>query len=227
MRPTKDSAAFELIETLLWRPGAGFWLLDYHLARLSSSARHFRFRCDLAAITAQLERRAAGLALERNWRLRLTLAANGDAAVSAAAIPAPAASGREEPIALSRLRVHSADPMLYHKTTRRERYEGERARLNALLGAAEVIFRNERGELTEGSRTNLFVEKRGVLYTPALKCGLLPGTFRRFLINDSERDVREAVLQAADLETADRLWIGNSVRGLVPARLLGREGGPS
>ncbi len=217
------ATAFELIETLLWRPAGGFWLLDYHLARLYRSAHYFGLKCSLASIEAQLERHAAGLGAERHWRVRLALAPDGDASVSAAAMREPAASAMEEPIVISQLRVNSADRFLYHKTTRRELYDSEYARLTRLLGCAEVIFRNERGELSEGSRTTLFVEKRGALYTPAVSCGLLPGTFRRFLFDNPDVDVREAVLHLADLETADRLWIGNSVRGLVPVRLLTQD----
>ena len=107
---------------------------------------------------------------------------------------------------------------MFHKTTRRALYDGEHARLSAEVGCDEVLFVNERGELAEGSRTNIFIERDGELLTPALACGLLPGTLRADLIERGE--VQEAVLYPDDLERADQVFLGNSVRGLVAAQAL-------
>jgi para-aminobenzoate synthetase/4-amino-4-deoxychorismate lyase len=79
------------------------------------------------------------------------------------------------------------------------------------------VFVNEKGELTEGSYTNLFVERDGRLLTPPLACGLLNGTLRRALLADPDCAIEEAVLTPVDLESADRVYLGNSVRGLVRA----------
>jgi para-aminobenzoate synthetase/4-amino-4-deoxychorismate lyase len=83
---------------------------------------------------------------------------------------------------------------------------------------------NERGELTEGSFTNLFVERGGLLLTPPVSCGLLDGTLRRALLADPARPAAEAVLYPEDLDTADRVYLGNSVRGLMRAEMLGPQG---
>ena len=80
-----------------------------------------------------------------------------------------------------------------------------------------MVFRNERGELTEGAITNLFIEKEGRLPTPPVSCGLLPGTFRADLIERGHGRVQERILTLADLESADRIFLANSVRGLVAA----------
>ena len=77
---------------------------------------------------------------------------------------------------------------------------------------------DRRGELTEGSFTNLFIERDGRLLTPPVSCGLLDGTLRRELIEDPGTPVEERVLGPEDLESADRVLLGNSVRGLVPGR---------
>ena len=92
------------------------------------------------------------------------------------------------------------------------------------LSIVEVLFVNERGELAEGSRTNIFLARAGRLLTPALTCGLLPGTFRQRLIETGEAE--EAILRPADLATADRVYLGNSVRGLVPAVPIDRKTRP-
>ena len=111
-----------------------------------------------------------------------------------------------------------ADPFFYHKTTRRDRYDGELARGRAETGCDEVILTNDRGELTEGTYTNLFIERDGCLLTPPVSCGLLDGTLRRALLDDPGTEIRECTLTPDDLDTADAVFLGNSVRGLVRAR---------
>jgi para-aminobenzoate synthetase/4-amino-4-deoxychorismate lyase len=77
------------------------------------------------------------------------------------------------------------------------------------------VFSNERGELTEGSITSLFVERAGILYTPPLSSGLLAGTLRAELLATGR--ARESVLYVDDLRSAEAVYLGNSVRGLVRA----------
>jgi branched-subunit amino acid aminotransferase/4-amino-4-deoxychorismate lyase len=76
---------------------------------------------------------------------------------------------------------------------------------------------NERGEITEGCRTNVFAEIDGVLVTPPVSCGLLDGCLRRELVDEGR--CREAILTPGDLQRADALYVGNSLRGLIPAYL--------
>ena len=87
------------------------------------------------------------------------------------------------------------------------------------MGADEVLYLNEHGELAEGSRTNIFVAREGTLITPPLPSGLLPGVLRAELIATGQ--AVEGVLVPEDLGTADAVYLGNSVRGLVPAHPLG------
>ena len=102
------------------------------------------------------------------------------------------------------------------KTTARDFYDGERARLNAAMDVDEVIFLNKDGEICEGSFTSIFIEKNETLLTPPLSCGLLPGVLRAELIEEGR--ATEAVLTAADIKTADAVYVGNSLRGLMPAQ---------
>ncbi len=210
-----EAQPFELIETMRHDPGAGFYLLGRHIERLGQSAAYFGFAFDRDAVAAALATLAEGFGPAPH-RVRLLLARDGGVTVTAAAIaPAPkAAPMAPMTYVFSEARIDTGDPFLYHKTTRRALYDGEHARLAAELGCDEVLFLNERGELAEGSRTNIFVEKGGRLLTPALACGLLPGTLRAELIASGK--AREAVLTPRDLEGAC-VFLGNSVRGLVRA----------
>jgi len=204
---------FELIETLLYDPEAGgYVLLDRHIDRLANSARYFAFAYDADAVRGALEA-AAG---RKSERLRVRLLLSEDGAVSATATPLPKPElDATMRFAMSSSRVDSADLFLFHKTTRRELYDRERQEYAARLGVDEVVYANERGELTEGSFTTIFVQRDGMLLTPALTSGLLPGTLRAELI--AQGRAREAVLTPADLDTADAIYLGNSVRGLVRA----------
>jgi para-aminobenzoate synthetase/4-amino-4-deoxychorismate lyase len=208
---------FDLIETLLYDPAAGgFALLERHIERLATSARYFAFAYDEEAVRRTLHDAVAGKG--GRSRVRLLLAENGEITVTSTPLPAadPNAAMR---FAVSSSRVDSADLFLFHKTTRRELYDRERQEYAERLKTDEVVYLNERDELTEGSFTNIFIERDGELLTPALGSGLLPGTLRAELI--AEKRVREEVLTLADLDNADAIFLGNSVRGLVRAERVG------
>ncbi|HSR36133.1 MAG TPA: aminotransferase class IV, partial [Desulfurivibrionaceae bacterium] len=121
-------------------------------------------------------------------------------------------------VVFSPQRTNSGDPWLYHKTTLRGHYDEERVRATA-AGFYEVLFLNEREEVTEGAITSVVARVDGKLLTPALACGLLPGIFRRHLLAASPEPIAEAVLSLDDLRRAEALYVGNSVRGLIPVRL--------
>jgi para-aminobenzoate synthetase/4-amino-4-deoxychorismate lyase len=111
------------------------------------------------------------------------------------------------------------DYLLRHKTTARARYDRALAALAARPGLFDAIFLNTRGEVCEGARSNVFVERDGLLLTPPLACGLLPGVMRRTLL-ESGRAV-EQVLRREDLLQAPALYVGNALRGLLPVVLEG------
>jgi para-aminobenzoate synthetase/4-amino-4-deoxychorismate lyase len=144
--------------------------------------------------------------------------------ITVTATPLPAAEpGAVMRYVISPTRINSGDIFLFHKTTRRELYDKEWQHYHDTANADEVVYLNERGELAEGSRTSIFIERGGLLLTPKLDAGLLPGTLRAELI--AEGRAREAVLTLRDLESADAVYLGNSVRGLVPAKPLAPRAG--
>ena len=221
---TKADAPFELIETIRWERGLGFHLLERHLVRLQSSAVHFGYPYDrgkvLGALSAEVEKLDADVHM-----VRLLLAEDGTITVTSTRIELPSRDTVWR-FAISDQRVDEKDPLFFHKTTRRQFYDREMERQKAATGCDEVVFLNKKGELTEGTRTNLFLELDGRLFTPALTCGLLPGTLREELIDLPRAAASEAVLTLADLARADRIYLGNSVRGLIRAEPLGFERGP-
>ncbi len=212
---TDAEPPFRLIETMRWTRDDGYWLLDEHMERLAASSAYFAYPCDVGAVRRALAAKAAAFR-EPLQRVRLTLDADGGIAITATPIATPTADAVMR-YAIAAEPTASTDRFLFHKTTRRQFYDETRERLAAVTGCDEVLFANERGELTEGSFTNLFVERAGRLLTPPLGCGLLNGTLRRHLLADPARGAAEAVLYPQDLAAADRVYLGNSVRGLVRA----------
>jgi para-aminobenzoate synthetase/4-amino-4-deoxychorismate lyase len=216
---TKLDPPFELIETIRFEKGEGFHLLERHFARLQASAAHFGYPFSRDAVLAALEAEAARVEAPVAL-VRLLLAEDGAITVTSSPITLPT----KETVwrfAISDRRLDENDPFFYHKTTRRQFFEQEMERQKELTGCDEVVFLNSKGELTEGTRTNLFVELDGRLFTPALACGLLPGTLREELLDLPRAAASETILTPQDLLAADRIYLGNSVRGLIRAELIG------
>lgn len=105
-------------------------------------------------------------------------------------------------------KVHSANPFLYHKTTIREQMPAD---------VFDEIGVNERGEITEGTFTNIAVKINGKLFTPPVSCGLLAGTYREKLLKNGIME--EKILYLEDLEKAEKIFCFNSVRKLVEVEL--------
>jgi para-aminobenzoate synthetase/4-amino-4-deoxychorismate lyase len=215
---TKVDTPFELIETLRFERGKGFHLLERHLARLQSSSAHFGYPFTRDAVMAALDAEAARIEAPVAL-VRLLLAEHGAITVTSTPIELPTRDTVWR-FVISDQRLDEKDPFFYHKTTRRQFYDREMERQKALTGCDEVVFLNKKGELTEATRTNLFIEIDGRLFTPALTCGLLPGTLREELLDLPRAAASEAVLTPQDLLAADRIYLGNSVRGLIRAELI-------
>ena len=208
------AAGFELIETLRWEPEEGFVRLERHLARLYASAHALGFAADPEAIGEALrDCRGERVPL----RVRLTLAEDGKAnATTAPFEPLPADTVWT--LRIAKARLDADDPLIRHKTTQRQVYEAARAEFSH-DEADEVLLLNERGEVCEGTITNLFVDiGEPLLVTPALTSGLLPGVLRGSLLEQAK--AREAVLTEADLRGAKAIHVGNSLRGLIKAKLV-------
>ena len=209
----RQAAGFELIETLRWEPAGDFVRLDRHLARLYASAHALGFAADPEKIGEALrECRGERVPL----RVRLTLARDGEANATTAPF-APLAPDAVWTLRIAETRLDAGDPLLRHKTTRRAAYEAARAEFSR-DEADEVVLLNERGEVCEGTITNVFADfGDGRLLTPALACGLLPGVLRGEMLDEGQ--AKEAVLMPDDLRRARAIYVGNSLRGLIRAEL--------
>lgn len=207
-------ADFELIETMRWEPVTGFLRFDRHLARLYASARALGFSYDPERIGKTLKDALADPT--KALRVRLVLEPNGNVIVSSQPYE-PVPDGKVWRLRIARDRLNSADPLLRHKTSRRAIYIKARSEYQ-IHQADEVILLNERGEVCEGTITTLFIDVGdGTYHTPPLECGLLAGVLRAEML--AEGRAREMVIGPGDLQDGRQVFVGNSLRGLIPARV--------
>lgn len=206
-----EAGGHDLIETMRFDPEGGIPLLELHLERIGASARELGFAFDRHEARNRIH--ALCFEIDAPAKLRLLLSRGGEIALETGPLPQPA-NGPVTCIALP-CPVVSGDWRLRHKSTDRSFYEEALASARE-SGATEAILVREDGLVTEGSVSNLFVEREGKLLTPAASLGLLPGVLRAKLI--AEGRAQEAQLTLADL--AGGFFIGNATRGLLPAILL-------
>ncbi len=207
---TRSFREFDLIESMRWSQGEGYFLLDLHMERLKSSAGYFDFPCDEQAILADLDCHAEHLDPEKQWKIRLLLSPTGHISITSTVLD----NNQDIKIGLvtfAEKTVHSQNQMIFHKTTDRKFYQQELSKHDSY----DVIFVNENGDLTEGTFNNIFVKQGNILYTPPLEAGVLNGTLRQSLLNDPSILLEEKRLIPADLHDVEKIYLGNSVRGLV------------
>jgi para-aminobenzoate synthetase/4-amino-4-deoxychorismate lyase len=219
---TRAHHNFQLIETMLW--DKEYCLLSQHLDRLESSASYFNFIFDRKAIQSQLQELSSSFTASERYKVRLLLDSSRCATLASSALGLEPCTVN---VKLSSERTSSTDAFLRHKTTQREMYDRQYAEARA-NGFDEVIFTNEKGEVTEGAISNIFIEQSGKLITPPLTCGVLPGIMRRYLL-ETRATAEEGVLTIEDLKAADAVFLCNSVRGIrrVKSLCLDASDGPA
>ncbi len=195
---------FVLIESFLYEEREGLFLFERHLERLAHSALYFSFSFNSVLVRRNVEEFVRDI--EGNYKVRLLLSRDGTVALEHEPL---VSNDKASPscIAFAETPVNSTNPFLYHKTSNRAHYLQELAKRPDCL---DVIFINERGEVTEGANNNIVVNKAGILLTPPVGCGLLSGTFRARLLESGE--IEEGILTQSDLVEAEEIYLVNSVR---------------
>jgi len=191
---------FDLIETLLWDANQGFYLLDYHLERLSDSAKYFQFKFP----REEWDEKIKACAYAENKRVRVTLSRSGKLIFEAA----PILSMRGCKVDLAVKALPKQSQFLFHKTTHRQAYTDLLANQPNM---ADLILWNEEGFITESSIANIVIARKDGFFTPPIRQGLLPGIFRRHLLEQGV--VKEKDISIDEMLRAQAIFLVNSVRG--------------
>lgn len=235
-----------LFETMRATRDGGVVHFDRHLARLVHSAAELGLRADAAAIVEAM-RAYVALLSDGTHRVKLSLNSSGQIEIGGGPFvplvppalpqlhaPTVATDGADSATALPAFDVNvvfadeygfaptdADNALLAHKTTARETYDAA-WRMAEQHGAFDMLFFNSRGELTEGGRTNVFVQLDGRWFTPPLHCGLLPGILRGVMLEDPAWSAAERVLTRTDLRNAEAIVVCNALRGALRAHLVER-----
>lgn len=209
---TQDAKVFSLIETMLWE-NRRFKFLSLHIKRLLGSCEYFQIPLNITALRQALFNVTRSFKKDTSYKVRVLVNQEAEVIISYSVLTGLKS---EVKIKLALPRVNSQDIFLYHKTTNRDLYDEQRKKAKR-EGFFDVIFVNERGQLTEGTITNFFLLINNRLFTPPVSSGLLPGVLRAHLL--SQHKAEEKVLYPKDIQKAQRVFVGNSVQGLMAANI--------
>jgi para-aminobenzoate synthetase / 4-amino-4-deoxychorismate lyase len=215
---TSSKNYFELIETMLIEDG-DVYLLENHINRLKKSAEYFLFKFDEIKLRELIYLILTGLINKNKFKLRLLLTKWGEVKYNLEQILPSEPMGR---IVISDERIDSNNKFVYFKTTNRTLYNNEIAKCSK-EGFDDVIFQNEKGEITEGARTNIIISKGGKLFTPPTSAGLLNGCQRGYILS-SDKNLSEKTLFVDDIINADKVYLINSVRKEIIIKELSYKG---
>jgi len=209
----KTPTEFSLLETMLWMPDNKYFLLDYHLRRVRDSAEYFGIPLNIDCIRRNLTKIEVTI---KNCPHKVRLLISQDGAISCESVQLKDSAQRcPVRLRLASIPVDSSNPFLYHKTTNRKIYDSVRV---AAADCDDTLLWNERGEITETTIANVIVKLDGELVTPPVSCGLLPGTYRAWMID--RKKVKEKVIMVDDLKRCEAIYIINSVRKKRKAILM-------
>jgi para-aminobenzoate synthetase/4-amino-4-deoxychorismate lyase len=228
---TKLSSDVGLFETILFKTGGDqtrISRMNQHLARLAHSAKALGIPFDLSKATTLLELTTKNLVSHCEHRVRLDLSPDGELSISSAPLetlnPSVKLFWANEILAgdysADQLTMRSQNPLLLHKVTQRSVYDAAWQKAVS-LGGFDALFINERGHVTEGGRTSIFIQREpnGEWLTPPLSSGVLPGVMRAEILNNPSMKAREANLTIADVSSANEIMVCNALRGMIPAHL--------
>ena len=210
---TKAQTEFKLIESFGLINGQYICFAE-HMKRLKESAEYFNFNLHLDKIHNEL------IALlqeykQGNWKVRLLVDNNGQHNIEIDQIR-PQANNLKVRLAYDP--IDQKNLFLYHKTTNRTIYEENKIKDESIF---DTLLWNENDEVTEFTMGNIVVEMNHQLYTPPIKCGLLAGTFREYVLKKGE--ITERIIKKEELKHCDQIWFINSVRRWIPVQLQSSE----
>ena len=204
----------EILETFLWQPGIGIKNFIQHKKRLIKTANELKYPFKDVHFQNAIK---SIKSVDKPQRVRLALNNLGEFNIQQSDYE-PYQTNSEVTFSLSKYPLSDKVQVTRHKVSDRNFYDGERNRIRQLTDADEVIFLNSKNEICEGSYTSIFIKKNGFLVTPPLSSGLLPGILRADLLE--KKQTIEGILTITDIIEADEVFLGNSLRGLMKAKLL-------
>jgi para-aminobenzoate synthetase/4-amino-4-deoxychorismate lyase len=212
---TPAPSKFDILESILW--DNDYCHLDKHQHRMLESASYFGYPYDQEKWQQLLIQLAQSCHPGTKYKVRVLLDATGR--MHGNLVPLTETQLMQTvSIIMSTIATDSHNRMYYHKTTERELYN-KATRFANTHGYADIIFHNEKGEITEGAIHNIFIKKEGQLLTPVCQSGLLNGIYRQHVL-ETHTNAREAIISVVDLLQAEKIYLCNAIRGWRQVQLL-------
>lgn len=211
---TKPEGIFELFETMLLENG-NIALLEDHLSRLKATASYFLFIFDEKEIPNKIRKEILKVGNQSKQKIKLYLNKWGKVKFEISQALNPP---EDIKIIVSDRRVSTGNRFQYFKTTKRKLYETEYS-FYSKRGYFDVIYFNEKNELTEGSITNIFIRSGGTILTPPLTSGLLAGVYRKYMLR-GDSNIVERTLYFEDLVSAEEIMLTNALKGEIKVNRL-------
>lgn len=205
---TQEQQEFQLLESLLWEPQKGYFLVEKHLQRLEKSSHYFNFSLSLTEVITALEKLTLTFGGIKQ-KVRLTISFDGNITLQTQKLN-DGILKIGALVGIARKPIDSQIPFLYHKTTHRLPYK---MALESQPQCQDVFLWNENGLITESTITNIVMDTPTGMITPPINCGLLPGTFRDQLLKEGK--IREEIITLEHLRDTQTLFLINSVRGWI------------
>lgn len=219
---------FEIFESVLFcvsskgdnfdipsREEGKLFLWKEHLERLRKTANYFLFVFDEKKINNQIKKVINKLDCSHKYKLKIELNKSGKIKIEVEKISEEL---NNLIVIVSKKIINSKNVFQYFKTTNRKLYDSELNKYKR-KGFDEVIFLNEKGEVAEGSITNIFIKKNDIYLTPPINSGILSGVYRKYFLVKNPNS-REMKLSLQDLINADEIILVNSVRKEMKVKKL-------
>ncbi|TGL87414.1 bifunctional aminodeoxychorismate synthase component I/aminotransferase [Leptospira congkakensis] len=197
---------FEILETIRLHQGR-YFLKNLHLERMEQTANRFGY--PFSKQNAETTLKVMANQTNGNFRIRFLLNERGEFNIESFVFTKPKTRPTIR-LGFANKPVDSKNLFLYHKTTNRNFYNEMMEECKKKSWDDCILF-DIHDQILETNIRNLFVRKGKIWFTPRLETGGLPGVFREALVR--KRWVKETILFKSDLETADEILVGNSLRG--------------
>ena len=196
-------------------------LLDWHLERLVDSCRllGITFPCSAENVEKILSEKDC----PEKGVLKIVASSENILFLTRENHYGPADYEKGFRLAYSKVRRNETSPLTYRKSLN---YGDCILEKRAVRGTEiqEPIFLNTRGEIAEGATSNIFFVKDGILYTPEVDSGLLPGILRRWVLENAEKEGKPVVerrILPEDVKDFEECFVTNSLMGIMPVTALG------
>ena len=219
---------FGLFETFLVNKNSSVLLLDRHIDRLFKSISFFDFDIDIKKDEFEfmlLKHIENNRIKDKVLRVSITYG-NKYKNIK----PSMRINLRDNPyiskeiyskgfkLTVSKYKKNESSPIISHKTA--NYMENYLACQHAVQnGFDDTIFLNTKNKITETTKSNIFFISNGIIYTPDIRCGILPGIIRDWIIEKSEGmgiKCQQGKYTIKMLMESDEIFVTNSVMGIMP-----------